>query len=549
LEFEVIDVDALARIGRINLNNKDFITPNLLPVIHPFKNIISTKELTNMGVKGLFTNAYIIYQNKQLRNEIIVKGVHKFFNFTGVIATDSGAFQQYMYSNNDIEIDAEEIENFQEQIKSDFPVILDVPVELTDDYKTAEYKVNLSIKRAKDNIKRRKNANNSWVGPIHGGKYLDLLKKCTLMMSKLEFNIYAIGGLVKAFLDYRFSLTLKILLTVKKYLAPNKPLHMFGLGLPQFFSLAVACGCDLMDSAAYILFARENRYFSLSTGTKNLETLDEFPCHCPICINHTPKELKSFENNMRIKLIAMHNLYTSFSELSTIRQSIREGNLWELVEQRIRNHPNLVKAARYIKKNRTFFEIYEKLYKKHGRLYSSSESLYRPNIYRYIKRMSNNYRVPNKAKYLIILPELDTKGEFSSSIKQWLKEIYNNKKIQRERIHIAFCSGIYGILPYELLDTFPMGQYESIKSVKVNDMIYQNSLKFCMKFFKKHSKSYIKCALLIPESYINQFNEISRFPIYNPINGLENILKPIFKSNLLISPNIDVIINFLSNNN
>ncbi|GAH57138.1 unnamed protein product, partial [marine sediment metagenome] len=29
--------------------------------------------------------------------------------------------------------------------------------------------------------------------------------------------------------------------------------HMFGLGLPQYFSLAVACGCDLMDSRLYIL--------------------------------------------------------------------------------------------------------------------------------------------------------------------------------------------------------------------------------------------------------------------------------------------------------
>ena len=370
-----------------------------------------------------------------------------------------------------------------------------------------------------------------------------------MMMSKLEFSIYAIGGLVKAFLDYRFKLTLKILLIVKKFIASNKPIHMFGLGLPQFFSLAVACGCDLMDSAAYILFARENRYFSLSTGTNNLETLEEFPCHCPVCINHTPKELKSFENNRRIKLIAMHNLYTSFSELSTIRQSIREGNLWELVEQRIRNHPNLVKAARYIKKNRSFFEIYEKLYKKHGRLYNSYESLYRPDIYRYIKRLSNNYRVPNEVKYLIIFPELDVKGINSPSIKQWLKEIYSKKKIQRKSIHIVFCSEIYGIVPYELLDTFPMGQYESIKSLKVDDMIFQNSLKLSSKFFNKHSNSYIKCALLIPKSYINQFNEISRFPIYNPINGLENILKPIFKSNLLISPNIDDIINFFSNNN
>ncbi len=53
-------------------------------------------------------------------------------------------------------------------------------------------------------------------------------------MSKLDFGVYAIGGLVKAFLNYRFELTTQMLLTVKQHIVPNKPIHMFGLGLPQY---------------------------------------------------------------------------------------------------------------------------------------------------------------------------------------------------------------------------------------------------------------------------------------------------------------------------
>ena len=60
-----------------------------------------------------------------------------------------------MYNDNSLDIDAESIEKFQENIGSDFPVILDIPVQLEDDYKIANDKVLTTIQRAKDNISRR----------------------------------------------------------------------------------------------------------------------------------------------------------------------------------------------------------------------------------------------------------------------------------------------------------------------------------------------------------------------------------------------------------
>jgi len=544
MEFELIDSEALARIGRIRLNNQELITPNLLPVIHPYKNLIAPNDLLKMGIKALFTNAYIIYQNQDYRNVVLTKGIHAYLNFQGLIATDSGAFQQYIYRDSDIEIKPMEIERFQEKIGSDFPVILDTPVQLDDDYETARNKVKLTLRRAKDNITRRENVNCAWIGPIHGGKFFDLVKKCASVMDKLDFNIYAIGGLVKAFLNYRFKLPLRILLTIRKNVTPNKPIHMFGLGLPQFFALAVAFGCDLMDSAAYILYAKENRYFTLSTGTTKLEDLEEFPCHCPVCLNYTPKELIFFEKSMRIKLLAEHNLHLSFSELRTIRQSIRDGNLWELVENRIRSHPNLVMAARLLRKNKAFFEIYDKTIKRHGRLYSSYYSLHRPTIYRYVCKLSKNYRVPKDAKFIIILPELDVKGYKSPSIKSWLNKIESNQKIHLKYIHIVFCSQIYGIIPYELIDTFPMGQYESIKALYKNDLIHQISIKYSLKFFQNYSQNYEKWFILLPAIYINQFNESRKFPINHPLNGLIYHLKKQFKPRLLVSDTIEDFIRF-----
>ncbi len=544
MKYEILDIDALGRIGKLEVNNKEMITPNIFPVVHPFKNVIPPSTLKKFGAQCIFTNAYIIFQKDDLKEEIKKKKIHNFLGYHGLIATDSGAFQQYMYQNSEINVSPEEIEKFQEDIGSDFPVILDIPVQLNDDYNVAKNKVLSTIERAKNNIKRRTNKNCEWFAPIHGARYQDLLTYSTKKMSKLDFGIYAIGGLVKAFLDYRFDLTIQILLNVKKNILPHKPLHMFGLGLPQFFSLAVACGCDLMDSAAYILYAKENRYFTLSTGTKHLDELEEFPCHCPICTDYSPKELRSLEKNIKIELLAKHNLFLSFSELRTIRQAIREGNLWELVEQRIRTHPNLVNAAKIVKSEELTFESYEKIYKKHGRLLTAPESIYRPLFARVFKRLTANYRVPNGIKYMLILPELDARIESSPTLQEWMERLNKNKIIPRKDLHIIFTSQCFGLMPFELTNTFPIGQYESISSSNEEDYLYNKTITNCSIFLEKNLKHYQKGGMLIPERFINQFGEEETYFQDKLIETLNSLLENKLKSNYQTSHSLDEILEF-----
>lgn len=546
MEFEISETDSLGRIGEINVNGKHIITPTLFPVVHPVRNLIPPSDLERFGVQAIFTNSYIIYQNENLREKISYKGLHKFFNFNKLIATDSGAFQQYMYNENKIEISAAEIERFQERINSDFPVILDIPIQMNDSYEVAKEKVLKTIQRAKENINRRENEKCHWFGPIHGGKYSDLLKMSSEEMSKLDFSVYAIGGLVKPFLDYRFDVVIDILLNVKKNIIPNRPIHMFGLGLPQFFSLAVACGCDLMDSAAYILYAKEGRYFTLS-GTKKLDELEVFPCSCPICERFTPEEVKMLPKEKCIKLLAKHNLYISFSELRAIRQAIKEGNLWELLLQRIHSHPELIKAMDKLFKNLEFLETFEKSYKKHGRLITSNEDLQRPIIYRYLKKIKNSYRSPQNTKYLFILPELDISGKNSPSICNWLHDINNFEKISREEIHIGFFSKSFGIIPLELVSTFPMGQHESVNSIRFTKLVFKETQKKLQEFFLNHRNRYEQCVIFIPDFYINKFHEKVQ---YNGKIFLQhiNFLKNQFKDFFIIKNNLKTLLECISEN-
>ena len=539
--FEISDLDAMGRLGKIMVNKKSMLTPNLFPVVHPINNSVPIKDLEKIGAECLFTNSYILYQNESIKEQVLKNGIHRHLNFEGIIATDSGAFQQYMYNNQQINISPEIIEKFQEDIESDFPVILDLPVQVNDDYEMAKKKVELTIKRAKDNVRRRMSQKSHWIGPVHGGAYEDLLNHCAKEMSKLDFAIYALGGLVKLFLDYRFKQPIGMLLNAKRNLIPNKPVHMFGLGLPQFFSLAVACGCDLMDSAAYVLYAKEDRYFTLSTGTKSLNDLEEFPCTCPICCEYTPQEIRDSNREVKVELLSKHNLYLSFSELKAVRQAIREGNLWELVELRVRNHPNLVKALKVIKKNRALFEIHEKLYKNHGRLYSSMESLDRPLIFRYQERIKTNFRVPKEVHYLLILPELDVKGKTSPSISEWLNELDQAAMNMRNEIHVVFNSSVYGIIPLELVDTFPMGQSESIDFDTSCDSTY---LKNVEDFFKHFGNMYQKFAILIPDYYIDQYQQKQPYLENSALTSLKLFLRSLYKSNFKYFKDINSIFNF-----
>nr|MDO8112600.1 tRNA guanosine(15) transglycosylase TgtA [Candidatus Sigynarchaeota archaeon] len=342
--FEITAKEGMGRLGKLEINGKAMQTPNILPVVHPKWQIIPPAELrSRFGVDAIFTNAYIISRDDALRPAVLEKGVHAHLGFDGIIATDSGAFQHYMYGTDDLK--AEDIESFQEAIGSDLGVILDQPVQVDDSRDVATTKVKTTIQRAADNVRRRKSPATAWYGPVHGSRYHDLLELSARSISGLDFAVHALGGVVKLLNQYEFSMVTRIILAAKQYMDPSRPVHLFGAGHPMVFSLFVALGCDLFDSAAYSLFAKEGRYITAS-GTWHLDQLVEFPCACPACTGYTPAELRAAPEDDRYCRLAEHNLHVTMEELRLIREHMRAESLWQLVETRCRAHPKLLEALR-----------------------------------------------------------------------------------------------------------------------------------------------------------------------------------------------------------
>ncbi|MFQ5999472.1 MAG: tRNA guanosine(15) transglycosylase TgtA, partial [Candidatus Bathyarchaeia archaeon] len=401
MSFEIRDRDLLARIGRLETKGGVIETPLLLPVINPTVQPVLPKTLQKeFDCKALIANAYIV--KKHFKDEAVQKGIHGFLDFTGVVMTDSGAYQILVYG--DVGVSPEEIVHYQEEINTDIATILDVPTGWGASKNYARETVNETLTRARKLKETKTRDDIAWVGPVQGGQHLDLVARSAREMGKLPFQIYALGSPTRVMEQYLFDILVDMIVTAKMNLPQERPLHLFGAGHPFMFALAVALGCDLFDSAAYAIYAREDRYMT-EYGTTKLDELEYFPCSCPVCIRNDPQSVRAMPKIERQEMLAKHNLHASFSELKRIKQAIMEGRLWEHLELRAYGHPALLQALKKLEKYSEYLEKHSPVTKKSGLFFFSSVGLARPEVVRHRIRLFERYSPPRKAKVLVLLPQ------------------------------------------------------------------------------------------------------------------------------------------------
>ncbi|MBS7614171.1 tRNA guanosine(15) transglycosylase TgtA [Candidatus Bathyarchaeota archaeon] len=456
-EFEIRDKDLLARIGKLKTKSGSFETPAFMPVINMARQSVAPKELWNdFGCRILITNAYLI--KKQSEETAKKNGVHRFLDFPGVVMTDSGAYQILAYGN--VEVTPAEIVRFQEEIGTDIATILDVPTGWKVIKQKAEATVEETLKRAEELEAQKTRQDLLWVGPVQGGRFLDLVAKSAKQMGKLAFDIHALGSPTPVMEQYLFSLLVDMVLTAKMNLPPERPFHLFGAGHPFMFSLAVALGCDLFDSAAYSLFAQDDRYLT-SSGTVHLEDIKYFPCSCPICAKRDPKDLLEMPKSEREKELSRHNLYVCFSEMRRIKQAIVEGRLWEHVEMQAHSHPSLLQALKSLRKYADYIEKHSPVTKRSGLFYFTSLGLARPEVIRHGKRLLERYTPPSGAKILVLVPDYRSKQvQRGKQVKKALSLVREKLGVSESEVHLCVYTPPFGVVPSELKGVYPLSQNE-----------------------------------------------------------------------------------------
>jgi 7-cyano-7-deazaguanine tRNA-ribosyltransferase len=350
-KFEIKERDGVARIGRLFTNHGILETPMLLPVVNPNIRTIEPREMwDDFGVQALITNSYVIWKHEKLRAPALEHGVHELLDFPGIIITDSGTFQSYVYG--DIDVGVKEIVAFQRDIGVDIGTMLDVfgrPDQSLEELKEA---VSKTIERAPLSLDEA-GPNLLLNGPIQGGLYDFLRSESAEKMGSVSgkhrgFTVHPIGGIVPIMERHRYLDLAKIIIAVRETIPANRPIHLFGCGHPMLFPMSIALGVDMFDSAAYALFARDGRLLT-PDGTVRIENLKEWPFASRILNGISPSEVREMEDIERTDLLARYNLEITQAELAKCREAVRSGKIWALVEQRSHSSPELREAFLFLK--------------------------------------------------------------------------------------------------------------------------------------------------------------------------------------------------------
>ncbi|RJS76016.1 tRNA guanosine(15) transglycosylase TgtA [Methanophagales archaeon] len=458
-EFEILHKDLMGRTGKLRTAHGNVETPTIMPVINPNLMSIKAEEMKRYGAEMLIANAYIIYRKEELREEAIKRGIHSFLGCEMPIMTDSGSYQLYEY--RDVEVSNREILDFQQRIGSDVCVPLDIPTAPYEKREKAKEDLEETVRRLKE--ARSIIQGKMLAGVVQGSTFSDLREESAKRAAEIGFDMYAIGGAVPLLETYKFDTLVDIIISAKTNLPLNAPVHLFGAGHPMLFSLAVALGCDLFDSAAYALYARGKRYIT-SEGTIKVEDLRYLPCSCPVCSAYSINELKKSKD-----LLASHNLWATFEEMRVVKQSIAEGSLWELCERRCRAYPALLSGLKQMAKYSALIEKYDPITKR-SFFYLGETSAGRPEVLRYSYRL-NRFKLSGN---VLITATATSKG----------KDVENE-----DYDHVFFVKPPFGPCPVELAESYPVGQSEIPAEIdnEAKTVALQNVLKL-LKLYNGRAK-------------------------------------------------------------
>ncbi len=474
--FEIKDKDLAGRIGKLRTRKGSLETPTLFPVIDILRQEVNLQDIVSVGFNAVITNAYLYYKRVR-EKKLELKPVHQLLGSNDIIVmTDSGAYQILEYG--DIDVKPDQIIEFQIEIDSDIAIILDLPTGSEASKEEALRTALITLERGREAEARiitdKERTHRLWVLPIQGGKFTDILEDVAHKSSQLlSYDIYALGSPTGFMESYRYDIVLEMIHAVRKVLRPDSPLHLFGAGHPMIIPFVVALGVDMFDSASYLLYARDNRYMTKG-GTKRLGELEYFPCSCPVCSKYSPQELKEMGTKERVRLLALHNLYKLKESLDETKQAIREGRLWELLEEYSRKHPSLKKAFRVITKKSLFIERFSPRLK--GRVkaifFYDYESLSRPEIIRHREFLARYQLLHNSLRRVFLIPGYPEEKPFTQS--PITKTVIKTYSIDFTKDAILYYTPFFGIVPYEVAEVHPYAHYECCSEISepvLNNMV------------------------------------------------------------------------------
>ena len=307
-EFELLEKRGKKRRGIIHTAHGDIHTPIFMPV----GTQASVKCLTNdliktTGAEIILGNTYHLLLRPGKEKMEKLGGLHKFMNWDKPILTDSGGFQVMSLSamrkvkeegvifRSHIDgslhtLTPESSTDMQRSLDATISMVLDecTPYGATPKkIKNAMYRTIRWAERNRKSFVQREGYGQFAI--LQGGDNRDLREICAKELVAMDFEGYAIGGMV----GYNEEL-FKILDYALDLLPENKPRYVMGIGKPVDIIGAIERGADMFDCVLPSRYGRHGVAFTKEGEMKMRNekfALDERPieegCECYACKNHT----------------------------------------------------------------------------------------------------------------------------------------------------------------------------------------------------------------------------------------------------------------------
>ncbi len=333
--------------SELHLSRGSLELPLFLPVAtRGFVKAVPMQKINEAGVEALISNSVHLTISPGLEILEKVGGINGYTGFRGSYFTDSGGFQilrkelvkieedgilfRDRKSGKAVKVTPEISSEIQRKIRSDVAMMLDD----CPPYGAEQGRYRVSVKRTYEWGKvfsSLKNPGQKKFGIIQGGFDPELRRESARLMTSLEFDGFAIGGLKigepKELTDLALSKTLPLI-------PGDYPVYLMGVGDPVSIVEYSDAGIGIFDSTYPTRNARHG--FALtSEGPINLKNakhiLDFQPieprCSCEACSNYNRSMLRELHKNEDPSfqyLVTVHNLDFMKRFVNLVREN-REG--------------------------------------------------------------------------------------------------------------------------------------------------------------------------------------------------------------------------------
>lgn len=231
---------------------------------------------------------------------------------------------------------------------------------------------------------------------------------------------------------------------VRESLGPGKVVALTGLATPSNVAVLVYAGIDVVDSSRIRLDSARGM-FHTADGCVPVSEADRGACACPPCATGED--------------VGAHNDFALHREILLVRNHLVHGRLRELVERRLANAPWNTAVVRHL--DLRGYDLVEPYTPVAGgpMLAYAHESLNRPEIVRFRRRIQERYRKPASARVLLLLPCSARKPYSTSRSHRRFRDALlaaGNPSV----VHEVIVTSPLGLIPRELERFHPARDYD-----------------------------------------------------------------------------------------